>query len=152
MNLINKMVLFLILLGFSTAQTASEVKKAPESTPPSHEPKKKKKKAETGPFVNLGQFNIPILKENKPVGYIGLEIILEGTDLVAAQALRDKAPKIYDLFFIDLYILGDILWGIEDSINITTLKQRFDKTCEKLFGTNLVKDIVLQHITVRKLK
>lgn len=135
------------------AQAASPGQPPPQSS--KQAPQKKKEKAppkETGPLINLGFLNIPVIKDNTPVAYIGLHVTLEGKDPMATQILRDHAPEIYSSFFVDLYILSHILWGVEDALNMTSLKKRFETICTQLLGANFLQNILLQKKYIKELK
>lgn len=156
--MIKKTVVFLSLMGLGAIQAAPPSQPALEggshkSSPEKPKTKKKKEaKKETGPMVNLGYFNVPIIRNNAPVAYLGLQVTLEGVDLRASEILRGNAPKIYDAFFIDLYILGDILWGVENAVNMTSLKNRFEQICKKLLRGAFVKDVLFQNVHITEIK
>lgn len=133
-------------LGFS-----SELKQTSTTREDRIEKKESKVKGKDSLFIQFEPFQVPIIRANQPVGYMGMRIILEAENEEAANYLVDQLPRIHDTIYKDIYIICDVIWDTSYNPTLVSLKKRIDTICQKLIGVDLVKNVLIENLFMRRL-
>ncbi|MGL5719447.1 MAG: hypothetical protein ACRCYP_01440 [Alphaproteobacteria bacterium] len=133
-------------VGFS-----SELKQTSTSREDRIEKKESKIKGKDSLFIQFEPFQVPIIRVNQPVGYMGMRIILEAENQEAASYLVDQLPRIHDIIYKDIYIICDVIWDTSYNPTLISLKKRIDTICKKLIGVDLVKNVLIENLFMRRL-
>jgi flagellar basal body-associated protein FliL len=136
----------MVSVGFS-----SELKQTATSREDRIEKKESKIRGENSLFIQFEPFHVPIIRNNQPVGYVGMRIILEAENEEAASYLADQLPRIHDLIYKDIYLICDVIWETSYNPTLVSLKKRIDAICKKLIGVDLVKNVLIENLFMRRL-
>ncbi|MGL5784151.1 MAG: hypothetical protein ACRCYZ_01515 [Alphaproteobacteria bacterium] len=132
-------------VGFS-----AEMKQTSTSREDRIEEKDSKIKGKDSLFIQFEPFQVPIIRANQPVGYMGMRIILEAENEEAANYLVDQLPRIHDTIYKDIYIICDVIWDTSYNPTLVSLKKRIDTICQKLIGVDLVKNVLIENLFMRR--
>ena len=106
---------------------------------------------ENSRFINLPPFQVPIINANKPVGFLGMRVILEAPDPKAAAYLASQHPRLQDIIYRNIYIICDVIWDTSYNPSLLAFKKRIDTICARLIGKDLVKNVLIENLVLQRM-
>lgn len=101
-------------------------------------------------FVKVGPLILPVIGTTRVEQFITLVVDLEVGDDTTADKLRVEMPRVEDAFLQTLYggfATGTLLdHGI---VNVVEVKSRLTAAVQKMFGNNIVRNVLIQVVTQR---
>lgn len=106
-----------------------------------------------GPFyVNIAPFVLPVIDDNGPNQLISLVITLEMVDGKGTELVKQRLPRLNDAYLQTLYgALDQKLVDRGQLVDVGLVKKRLQAPTQRVLGDGVVKDILVQAVSQRKL-
>lgn len=102
--------------------------------------------------VSLPPLVFSVLRDKRPVAYVRIRVSVQGEDDKSFEVLQKNTPLVYDAFLSELYVLYNLLWDLkETTITKASLTKRLDEVCKNIFKVDLVHDVFLDEVRVKKI-
>lgn len=103
-----------------------------------------------GEFVELGPLILPIVDGNGVSQTVSMVISLEVPDIGVADDVKRLKPKLTDAYIQDMYGVLSRHAALKGGVlQIGQLKKRLTKVTDKVMGTDVVQDVLLQVVQQR---
>jgi len=115
---------------------------APESS--SNEPVKDKVEVSADPYVIIGPFNIAIVKQGEPKGYIRLSVVLQAPDTQTWEHVNLISPRLRSAFVIQLSSILAEFWLAGTEPDLANVRNIIQLIVNKELGSDKVKAVLMQ--------
>jgi hypothetical protein len=95
-------------------------------------------------FIRPPLFVIPVIQERKIKAIYSIEVVLEMRDKQAADLAQKIFPCLIDAIYVDLYSVLSIVWEPGFRINLSGVKQRLQRACNKVLGADTIRAVLIQ--------
>jgi flagellar protein FliL len=95
-------------------------------------------------YVRLPPIVLPVFVGNRIARRAGIVLALELEPGKTETDLEPKRRQLYDAFITDLYALYDEEGGDDRVIDAERIKQRLQETADRILGTGLVHEVLIQ--------
>ena len=101
-------------------------------------------------YVRFEPIFIPIIEGDQVKRQVGVTLMLQLADGVTKGDVEGKRIPLYDAFFRDLYGYFQDRVGVAGHVDQPYLKARLLKTTNRVIGTKLVKEVLIEQLFERQ--
>ena len=100
----------------------------------------------------LSPMRLLILDGKGPKALLGLEIIVEATNLEKATLIRELLPRLHSHLFEKLYSVAPFLWQTGYTPTLHSLRTFVNRQCQTFFGPDVVRDVSVRKAYLRPMR
>ena len=112
-------------------------------------PASKQSQADPPRFIDMEPLNIPVFHEDRLAATVQIQLKLEAIGEENEDEIIRLLPRINDAFLSDMHAFLPRLLKKEERINVAILQKRLQIISERLFGPNLINNILVQSTSVK---
>ena len=101
-------------------------------------------------FFRLPVFNLPVIREGRIAQQISVNVTLETSDYQAKNKIIENRIKIQSIFLRELHGLVSLSNGTDRMLAVPTVKARLQKAANGILGPDVVKNILVENIYIKK--
>jgi hypothetical protein len=104
---------------------------------------------EKAQFFRMPVFHLPVIREGRIAAQVSVNVTLETRDARNKNKILENHLKIQSAFLRDLYGLMSLNNGSGRALVVPTVKARLQKVADRVLGPDVVKDILIENVSVR---